>query len=136
MEIDKLKTDWLQDPCWDLEDTEGFEAHREELLAFRHEQERRWQVKRQADLAALAANAGCPPDPALGARLWSLDATRAAQADQAHRLLCHYLRVTAADADGQAELGHLVDCLIEAAHAKTLHYLLIEAHRLQPQEEA
>lgn len=35
IELDTLKKNWMQDPCWDIEDTEGFEAHRAELLAFR-----------------------------------------------------------------------------------------------------
>lgn len=36
-EIEALKADWLNDGVWDIEDSEGFEAHREELLAFRKE---------------------------------------------------------------------------------------------------
>jgi len=40
-EIEKLKESWLHDPCWDIEDTEGFEEHREELLAFHAE----WRAK-------------------------------------------------------------------------------------------
>lgn len=39
--IDKLKENWKKDPCWDIEDTEGFENHREELLAWRIEYESR-----------------------------------------------------------------------------------------------
>lgn len=34
-EIEKLKTEWLEDDCWDIEDTPGFEEHYHELLAFR-----------------------------------------------------------------------------------------------------
>lgn len=34
-DIAKLKADWLEDPCWDIEETEGFELHRKELLEFR-----------------------------------------------------------------------------------------------------
>lgn len=34
-DVDRLKAEWLADPCWDIEDTEGFEAFRDELLAFR-----------------------------------------------------------------------------------------------------
>lgn len=34
-EVDALKLSWLKDPCWDIEETEGFEDHKEELLAFR-----------------------------------------------------------------------------------------------------
>jgi len=36
-EIEKLKKSWLEDPCWDIECTEGFEEHEQELLAFRLE---------------------------------------------------------------------------------------------------
>lgn len=45
-EIEKLKKSWLHDPCWDIEDTEGFEEHRDELLAFRKEQDEKWRVER------------------------------------------------------------------------------------------
>lgn len=34
-DIDELKRPWLADGCWDIEDTEGCEAYREELLAWR-----------------------------------------------------------------------------------------------------
>jgi hypothetical protein len=33
--IDKLILDWRVSPCWELEDTPGFEEHRDELLAAR-----------------------------------------------------------------------------------------------------
>ena len=42
-QIEELKAQWLADPCWDIEETEGFEQHKEELLKFRLETERRWQ---------------------------------------------------------------------------------------------
>jgi len=44
-ELDALKADWLYDPCWDIEDTEGFEGHREELKAWRIEREQKWQAQ-------------------------------------------------------------------------------------------
>jgi len=34
-EVNELKENWQADPCWDLEDTEGFEDYRKELAAFR-----------------------------------------------------------------------------------------------------
>lgn len=34
-DIENLKRAWLTDPLWDLEDTEGFEAHAAELQEFR-----------------------------------------------------------------------------------------------------
>ena len=46
-EIDKLKRDWLSDPCWDIYDTEGFEDHIEELKSFQKECEKKWQQERE-----------------------------------------------------------------------------------------
>lgn len=34
-DVKKLKADWSRDPCWDIEDTEGFEEFHDELLEFR-----------------------------------------------------------------------------------------------------
>lgn len=46
-EIERLKQDWRLDPCWDIEDTAGFEAHAEELKAFRLERETEWNTQRR-----------------------------------------------------------------------------------------
>jgi len=47
----------MQDPCWDIEDTEGFEAVREELAAWSAEycaeRERQWEEKRKKEEDAL-----------------------------------------------------------------------------------
>lgn len=45
-EVENLKWSWLLDPSWDLEDTEGFDGYREELSAFRKEQEQKWEAER------------------------------------------------------------------------------------------
>jgi hypothetical protein len=34
-EIEALKANWIGDPCWDIEDTQGYEEYRTELLAYR-----------------------------------------------------------------------------------------------------
>ena len=44
--IEKLKENWMQDPGWDIEETEGFEEHLEELLNFRKQKEAEWEDKR------------------------------------------------------------------------------------------
>lgn len=44
-EVQALKENWVKDPHWDIEDTEGFEDHKEELIAFRKEQEIEWQTR-------------------------------------------------------------------------------------------
>jgi len=45
--LEALKDSWSKDPCWDIEETEGFEEHKEELLAFRKETEAKWEAARQ-----------------------------------------------------------------------------------------
>lgn len=45
-EIEELKSNWKEDPCWDIEETEGFEAHKQELYVFRLEQENKWLQER------------------------------------------------------------------------------------------
>ena len=43
--LDGLKENWKQDPCWDIEDTEGFEEFHNELLAWRKEYEAKWHAE-------------------------------------------------------------------------------------------
>lgn len=52
---EKLKRDWLSDSSWDIEDTEGFEDHREELLAWRQEHERKRAAERESHEAVIKA---------------------------------------------------------------------------------
>jgi hypothetical protein len=46
-EVEALKRIWIKDPCWDIEDTGGFEAYHDELLAWRKEQDRQFELKKQ-----------------------------------------------------------------------------------------
>ena len=50
-EIEKLKKNWMEDPCWDIELTEGFEEHLVELLAFRKEHDIEVQQKKEDRIA-------------------------------------------------------------------------------------
>ena len=58
-EIAALKDEWLSDPCWDIENTEGFELHHDEL--------KRWSLEKKAEesrwwyeqVATKAAKLGC-----------------------------------------------------------------------------
>lgn len=43
-DIEQLKAAWQRDPLWDLEGTEGFEAHEDELRQFRLTVEERWRA--------------------------------------------------------------------------------------------
>jgi hypothetical protein len=44
-EVEKLKSDWKSDPCWDIEDTEGFEEYHDELAGFSDVCNREWKQK-------------------------------------------------------------------------------------------
>lgn len=59
-EIQQLKESWRRDPSWDLEDTEGFEAHREELLAYRLEFEAKVHEDEQRERAWSRARTTLP----------------------------------------------------------------------------
>lgn len=42
-DVEQLKLNWLNDPIWDLEETDGFEEFSEELLRFRLMMEKKWE---------------------------------------------------------------------------------------------
>lgn len=46
-ELNGLKEQWVADPCWDIETTEGFEEYQAELLQFRLDTEAEWSAKLQ-----------------------------------------------------------------------------------------
>lgn len=58
--INELKRQWEQDPCWDIEETEGFEGHEHDLLAYRKQKESEWEKERQENLERVADSLGCP----------------------------------------------------------------------------
>jgi hypothetical protein len=53
-EIEQLKKSWKKDPNWDIEDTEGFEEHRDELIAYRKELEIEYQHNEEERIARRA----------------------------------------------------------------------------------
>ena len=59
-EIEELKSQWESDPCWDIEDTEGFEEHEEELRAYRKQKEAEWHQQAIQEVKDKAAELGCP----------------------------------------------------------------------------
>jgi phage shock protein A len=44
-EIEHLKNNWRADPCYEIEETEGFEEYRDELLEFRRKTEEEWSQR-------------------------------------------------------------------------------------------
>jgi len=57
-EIADLKRQWQADPCWDIEDTEGFEYHYMELRRWREALEDEARVKEINRVTTRAAHLG------------------------------------------------------------------------------
>ena len=60
-DIARLKAQWANDPCWDIEETEGFEEYYTELSAFRIEMENQWTNENNAMILAKSQRLGCSP---------------------------------------------------------------------------
>ena len=43
-EVEKLKENWKGDPCWDIEETEGFEDYKDQLKEYRLKQQSEWRA--------------------------------------------------------------------------------------------
>jgi hypothetical protein len=58
-ELDDLKANWRHDPCWDIDETEGFEAHTEELKAYKAEMTQQWDNERKQIIKDKARRLKC-----------------------------------------------------------------------------
>lgn len=59
-ELSKLKIQWRHDPIWDIEETEGFEEHYEELLQYRERIEQKRDEQRAKEIKYKADEIGMP----------------------------------------------------------------------------
>jgi len=57
-DVESLKADWIEDPCWDIFNTEGFEEYRGELSAFQEHKEAEWEWEHKKKLERLAKEYG------------------------------------------------------------------------------
>ncbi len=114
-EIEDLKANWKADPCWDIEVTEGFEDHKEELKVFRlaHEAKRE-QSNLERDLEAAGE---------LGLSLGKYNTYRRYinqrdnHSNTAKKLMKHYFSfsISNMDSDNRSEIDEIVDCIVKAA---------------------
>lgn len=104
-DIEALKREWLDDPCFLLEDTDGFEVHRTELLEFR-----------LTHTAWAYAQAHAPLK--CNAWQWRVSEADAARIE-AKKLVVHYLGWAGQPLDGnEAQIEALAQTLVDAATAK------------------
>lgn len=57
-QVQQLKEQWLEDPCWDIEETPGFEEYRDELLTFSQDQRDKWKIQEVASIYFKAREIG------------------------------------------------------------------------------
>lgn len=72
-EVEELKQNWIIDPCYEIEDSEGFEEYREELKLFRERIEQKaeeFYIKRCLDKAR---ELGCEGNIKLGKYIIDLE---------------------------------------------------------------
>jgi hypothetical protein len=74
-DVEFLKANWKDDPCWDLETTVGFEAYKDELLKYRLSQEEKWWEEYNNRLKEKAEEMGIPGNIKLAAYIEKLEDT-------------------------------------------------------------
>lgn len=72
-QVEALKRDWKRDPCYEIEETPGFEEHREELRAYNEEFVRQNLKRRDEMLREKALRMGCPGNVELAAYVEGLE---------------------------------------------------------------
>lgn len=92
-ELDALKVNWMADPCWDIEDTEGFEAHYTELHDWRVEVEQEQERQRNDILRLKIAELNCSKQTA--EHVMSLERRLAALEAANEKLQAQYDRLKA-----------------------------------------
>lgn len=72
-DVERLKADWTSDPCWDLEDTPGFEEYRDELREYAARVREEWARAYREELEEFARTIGVPGNVALAECIRTLE---------------------------------------------------------------
>lgn len=108
-DVERLKENWLYDPIWDIEETEGFESFHDELLAFRIEVKASRELKREKELDLKARKMGVSVETAR--KIQRLEYTVSAATQRAMR---GFANVTLMDED---DAEHLINEIVKVAIA-------------------
>jgi len=66
-DVETLKIQWLHDPIWDIEHTEGFEEFEDELKEYRERIEEKKEKQREKEMTLKAEKIGVPGNTKLAA---------------------------------------------------------------------
>jgi len=102
-DIQELKRQWMEDPNWDIEDTEGFEEYKEELHKFRIQKEKEWERERKCFLIDKSVEYGIPGNLELTQRLLTMEDRISLLTEQLMRITVLEMKV----ADQENEICHL-----------------------------
>ncbi len=129
-QIEKLKKDWCHDPCWDIEDTEGFEDHRDELLLYSEKCEKQWNDKETARIEKKAKEIGV--NTKTMKTIEGLECQFENEKQKAVKLFVHYFKYACPhwEYDNSSEIECAVDSLINAATANTKIWFLENKEKL------
>lgn len=125
-DVGNLMNQWLADPVWDLEFSDGFEAHYYGLLYFSRDTKRKWRISRTTRHTKKAEELGFPGRPDIGDLHEQLTARMNMRKLSATRILAHHF-----GGDDSAEIEHAVDLLVEAAAASAMIQLIEALPQLQ-----
>lgn len=126
VQVDRLKKDWLRDPCYDIDDLEGFDDVRDELAAFAREKRAEWEMAHIEQMKALGKQWGVTTEQA--EKILALQTRASASKTQAVSLLTHYFRLAGVitHADNATEVGMIVDCIVDTVQASITADMLKE----------
>ena len=120
-DIDRLKQNWLNDPCWDIEFTEGFEAFHDELLEYRQGEEEKWTAIRDGEIQDRAKDLGVSVETVL--QIEKLEATVNASTKTAAKVFFHALNIEIEEAENL--VGDLVTVAIASIRLDSLKTTII-----------
>lgn len=107
-EIERLFENWKEDPCWDLEFTEGFEAHHDELLrlsrSWKAECDRRWDQRMLREAHQLGLPRQLYEDV-----VYRAEVRERSDSESAAKYLAHHLRGDERHAEAESIVSHIVD---------------------------
>lgn len=124
-DVEKLKKDWLKDPCWDLwESGEEFKPFEAELRAFQESMVGTWRQQAQERQKEEAEKRQMPLEIYQKVRECELTAQRAVS--KAQDLLLHYFEQAGVSVNGNSglEIREIVEEIVHAAVAQSAATLL------------
>lgn len=128
-EVERLKSQWEADPCFDLWDIEGFEEHSEELKEYQAQKDAEWARQNEARKQAHADLLGVPLE--IAEKISALESRSVSKQAAASRILVHYFKMAGIPMEGDlaAEIETVADLIVDSATDKAQAALLLSVNK-------